>query len=38
MHKQQKLDNGLRGNGDFHNCYKQLEHCKLKMHMTFLCE
>ena len=38
MHKQQKLDNGIRGNGDFHNCYKHLEHCKLKIHMTFLSE
>ena len=24
MHKQRKLDNGIRGNCDFHNCYKQL--------------
>ena len=35
MHKQQKLGNGIRGNCDFHNCYKQLEHCKLKINMTF---
>ena len=34
MHKQQKLDNGIRGNCDFHNCYKPLEHCKLKINMT----
>ena len=37
MHKQQKLDNGIRGNCDFHNRYKQLQHCKLKINMTFFC-
>ena len=35
MPKQQKLNNGIRKNCDFHNCYKQLEHYKLKINMTF---
>ena len=34
MPKQQKLDSGIWGNRDFHNCYKQLVHCMLKINMT----